>query len=204
MFDGILDNITGILYKTKALTELAQGKSEVRLKDIADQALFVPRGKTADDLMKQFQLEKRHMAIVVNEFGGIMGLVTLEDLLEEVVGEIMDETDISEELIKRIGKNQILVHGRTEVRRVNEFLKVTLEEDSNTISGLIQDRLGRIPSVGEELRIGQCRLVIHEADHKSIKSVQIFKEDKTVQTTEAEPVVLSDEASPVAGQRRAL
>ena len=79
-----------------------------------------------------------------------------------------------------------------------------LEEDANTISGLIQDRLGRIPAVGEELRIGQCRLVIHEADHKSIKSVQIFKEDKTVQTTEAEPVVLSDEASPVAGQRRAL
>ncbi|TLY14670.1 MAG: HlyC/CorC family transporter [Nitrospirae bacterium] len=203
VFDGILDNITGILYKTKALTELAQGNSEVRLKDIANQALFVPRGKTADDLMKQFQLEKRHMAIVVNEFGGIMGLVTLEDLLEEVVGEIMDETDISEELIKRIGKNQILVHGRTEVRRVNEFLKVNLEEDANTISGLIQDRLGRIPAVGEELRIGQCRLVIHEADHKSIKSVQIYKEDKTVHPTEAEAVVLSDEASPVAGQRRA-
>ncbi|MGH7231931.1 MAG: hemolysin family protein [Nitrospiraceae bacterium] len=178
VFDGTLDNITGILYRDKALMELAQGRCEVRLKDIANPALFVPRGKTADDLMKQFQREKRHMAIVVNEFGGVMGLVTLEDLLEEVVGEIMDETDISEELIKRIGKNQILVHGRTEVRRINDFLKVDLGEEPNTISGLIQEQLGRIPAVGEEVHLGHCRLIVHEADHKSIKSVQILKEEK--------------------------
>ncbi len=158
--------------------ELAQGRYDVRLKDIANPALFVPRGKTADDLMKQFQREKRHMAIVVNEFGGVMGLVTLEDLLEEVVGEIMDETDISEELIKRIGKNQILVHGRTEVRRINDFLKVDLGEESNTISGLIQEQLGRIPAVGEQIHVDHCRLIVHEADHKSIKSVQIVKEEK--------------------------
>ena len=98
----------------------------MKLRDIAHPALFIPHTKSADDLMKQFQLDKRHMAIVVNEFGGVMGLVTLEDLLEEVVGEIVDETDITEELIKRIGKNQILVHGRTEVRKVNDFLKVDL------------------------------------------------------------------------------
>jgi magnesium and cobalt exporter, CNNM family len=178
VYDTTLDNITGILYRDKALMGLAQGRYESRLKDVATQALFVPRGKTADDLMKQFQADKRHMAIVVNEFGGVMGLVTLEDLLEEVVGEIMDETDITEELIKRIGKSQILVHGRTDVRRINEFLKVELGDEATTISGLIQDYLGRIPAVGEEIRLGQCRLVVHEADHKSIKSVQIFKEEK--------------------------
>ncbi|MCH6557573.1 MAG: HlyC/CorC family transporter [Nitrospirae bacterium] len=178
VFDGNLDNITGILYKTKTLTELALGHSDLRLKEIAQPALFVPGGKPADDLMKQFQQEKRHMAIVVNEFGGMTGLVTLEDLLEEVVGEIMDETDITEELIKRIGKNQILVHGRTEVRRINEFLKVNLGEEPATVSGLIQDHLGRIPTVGEEVQVGQCRLVVHEADQKSIKSVQILKEEK--------------------------
>ena len=178
VFDGTLDNITGVLYKDKALMELAQGQEDVRLKDIAHPPLFVPRGKTAGDLMKQFQQEKRHMAIVVNEFGGVMGLVTLEDLLEEVVGEILDETDVTEELIKRIGKNQILVHGRTEVRRINEFLKVDLGEESNTISGLIQDTLGRIPASGEEVHLGPCRLVVYDADLKSIKSVMIFKEEK--------------------------
>ena len=178
VYEGTLDNISGILYKTKALTKLAQGQCDMPLKEIAQTPLFVPRGKPADDLMKVFQQEKRHMALVVNEFGGVMGLVTLEDLLEEVVGEIMDETDISEELIKRIGKNVILVHGRTELRRINEFLKVDLGDEANTISGLIQERLGRIPVAGEELTLPTCRLVVREADPKSIKSVLIYKEEE--------------------------
>lgn len=184
VYDGTLDNITGVLYKTKALTELAKGRSDVRLRDIAHPALFVPAGKTADDLMKQFQQEKRHMGIVVNEYGGVMGLVTLEDLLEEVVGEIVDETDITEELIKRIGKNQILVHGRTEVRKVNDFLKVDLGDEALTIGGLIQGELGRIPKAGEELHIAHCRLVVHEADPRSIRSVNIYKEEKTPASVE--------------------
>jgi putative hemolysin len=191
VYDGTLDNITGVLYKTKALTELAKGRSDVRLRDIAHPALFVPAGKTADDLMKQFQQEKRHMGIVVNEYGGVMGLVTLEDLLEEVVGEIVDETDITEELIKRIGKNQILVHGRTEVRKVNDFLKVDLGDEALTIGGLIQGELGRIPKAGEELHIAHCRLVVHEADPRSIRSVNIYKEEKTpapVETPSLNPV----------------
>lgn len=191
VYDGTLDNITGVLYKTKALTELAKGRSDVRLRDIAHPALFVPAGKTADDLMKQFQQEKRHMGIVVNEYGGVMGLVTLEDLLEEVVGEIVDETDITEELIKRIAKNQILVHGRTEVRKVNDFLKVDLGDEALTIGGLIQGELGRIPKAGEELHIAHCRLVVHEADPRSIRSVNIYKEEKTpasVETPSLNPV----------------
>lgn len=189
VYDGTLDNITGILYKTKALIELAKGHADLRLQAIAQPPLFIPAGKTADDLMKQFQQEKRHMGIVVNEFGGVMGLVTLEDLLEEVVGEIVDETDITEELIKRIGKNQILVHGRTEVRKVNEFLKVDLGDDALTIGGLIQERLGRIPKTGEELRIENCRLVVYEADPRSIRSVQIFKEEKAPVPVETPPTL---------------
>ena len=97
----------------------------------------------------------------------------------------MDETDITEDLIKRIGKNHILVHGRTEVRKIQEFLKVELGDEAVTISGLIQGELGRIPKVGEELRIGNCRILIHEADPRSIRSVQIFKEEKAVVSTEA-------------------
>jgi CBS domain containing-hemolysin-like protein len=185
LYEGTLDNITGILYKTRALIELAKGQNEAKLKDIAYPPQFVPAGKTADDLMKQFQQEKRHMAVVVNEFGGVMGIVTLEDLLEEVVGEIMDETDITEELIKRLGKNHILVHGRTEVRKVNDFLKVDLGNEAVTIAGLIQQELGRIPKVGEELRIANCRILIHEAEPRSIRSVQIFREEKSPAHIEA-------------------
>jgi putative hemolysin len=177
IFDRSPDNIVGILYKTTALKKLAQGDGAVRLADIATPPLFVPSGKPADELIKQFQQEKRHMAIVVNEFGEVIGVVTLEDLIEEVVGEILDETDVTDELIKRIGKNQILVDGRTEVRRVNEFFKVDLGNDAKTVSGLIQEYLGRIPATGESVHIGRCRLVVHEADPKSIQRVQILKDE---------------------------
>jgi len=177
IYDGNLDNIVGILYRNQALVELAQDHSEQTLRQIAKPALFIPAVKPADDLLKQFQREKRHIAIVVNEFGGVMGLVTAEDLLEEVVGEILDEADITEELIKRIGKNQILVNGRTEVRRINEFLKVDLDEEQNTISGIILEELGHIPAIGEQISTGHCKLVVYDADEKSIKSVQIFKEE---------------------------
>jgi len=187
VFQENLDNITGILYRHHALKELAQGNMTSQLKDLARPPLFVPEAKPADDLLKQFQQEKRHIAMVVNEFGGVIGLVTTEDLLEEVVGEILDETDITEELIKRIGKNQILVSGRTEVRKINEFLKVELdEEEQNTISGLIQQELGHIPSIGEEIRADGCRLIVRDADEKSIKSVQIQKVEEPVRETSQE------------------
>ena len=101
VYDDDLDNITGILFRSQALMGLAQNQTTALLKDIAKPVLFVPSSKPADDLLKQFQQEKRHIAIVVNEFGGVLGLVTAEDLLEEVVGEILDEGDLTEELIKR-------------------------------------------------------------------------------------------------------
>lgn len=179
VYDGIRDNITGILYRTHALIELAQGNRTSKLKELSLPPLFIPISKPVGDLLKQFQQEKRHVAIAVNEFGGIMGLVTTEDLLEEVVGDILDETDVTEELIKRIGKDEILVSGRTEVRKINEFLKVALDKDEDvlfyTISGLIQQHLGHIPAVGEELRVAGCLLTIRDADNRSIKSVQIHK-----------------------------
>ena len=189
VYEGDIDNITGILYRTHALRELARGHHKRTLKELARPPLFIPGAKPADDLLRQFQQEKRHIAIVVNEFGGVMGLVATEDLLEEVVGEILDETDITEELIKRIGKDKILARGRTEVRKINEALDVDLdEEEQNTISGLIQQRLGYIPSVGEKLHADGCLLIVNDADKKSIKSVQIHKvEESSAEGSQSEP-----------------
>lgn len=189
VYEGDIDNITGILYRTHALRELARGHHKKTLKELARPPLFIPWTKPADDLLRQFQQEKRHIAIVVNEFGGVMGLVAAEDLLEEVVGEILDETDITEELIKRIGKDKILARGRAEVRKINEVLDVDLdEEEQNTISGLIQQRLGYIPSVGEKLYADGCLLIVNDADKKSIKSVQIHKvEEPSAEVSQTEP-----------------
>lgn len=185
--DGNPDNITGILYRSHALMELAQGHTHLRLNELAKPALFIPATKPADDLLKQFQQEKRHIAIVVNEFGGVVGLITVEDLLEEVVGEILDEGDLLEEWIRRTGKNQILVDGRTEVRRINEFLNVELDDEQNTISGLILEELGHIPTVGEKVETDNCILIIQEANERSIKSVQIIKEEVATETETEEP-----------------
>ncbi len=194
VYDGTLENVTGILYRNQALRDLAQGKHDSTLQALARPPFFIPGTKRAGDLLKQFQEQKRHIAIVVNEFGGVLGLVTTEDLLEEVVGEILDETDVTEELIKRIGKNKILVNGRTEVRKINEFLKVELnEEDQNTISGLMQQKLGHIPAVGEDLRVDGCLLTVRDADEKSIKSIQIHKAEETSsQKTEPSSVTPSE------------
>lgn len=190
IYEDNRDNITGILYRTHALIELAQGNRASKLKELALPPLFIPISKPVGDLLKQFQQEKRHLAMVVNEFGGIMGIVTTEDLLEEVVGDILDETDVTEELIKRTGKDEILVSGRTEVRKINEFLKVALDKDEDvvfyTISGLIQQRLGHIPEIGEELQVAGCLLTIRDADNRSIKSVQIHKREDVSQE-EPEP-----------------
>jgi putative hemolysin len=193
IYEGNSDNITGILYRSHALMKLAQGNTQITLKDLAKSPLFIPASKTADDLLRQFQQEKRHIAIVVNEFGGVMGLITVEDLLEEVVGEILDEGDLSEEWIRRTGKNQILVDGRTEVRRINEFLKVELDEEQNTISGLILEELGHIPAIGEKVDTDGCLLIVHDADERSIKSVQIIKEEPV-------PAPPSSEPSPVGSE----
>ena len=192
--EGNPDRITGILYRSHALMELAQGHTHLRLSEIAKSALFIPATKPADDLLKQFQLEKRHIAMVVNEFGGVVGLITVEDVLEEVVGEILDEGDLHEEWIRRTGKNQILVDGRTEVRRINEFLNVELDDEQNTISGLILEELGHIPTVGEKVETDNCLLIVQEADDRSIKSVQIIKEEVATETETEEP-------SPVGSER---
>ncbi|WNM57161.1 hemolysin family protein [Candidatus Nitrospira allomarina] len=194
IYEGNPDNITAILYRNHALMELAQSHTNLTLKSLAKPALFIPSTKTADDLLRQFQQEKRHIAIVVNEFGGVMGLITVEDLLEEVVGEILDEGDLHEEWIRRTGKNQILVDGRTEVRRINEFLKVELDEEQNTISGLILEELGHIPAVGEKVQTDNCLLIVQEADERSIKGVQIIKEEPVPETPPTEPSTVSSES----------
>ncbi len=192
--DGNPDNITGILYRSHALMELAQSHAQRKLNELSKPTLFIPATKPADELLKQFQKEKRHIALVVNEFGGVIGLVTVEDLLEEVVGEILDEGDLHEEWIRRTGKNQILVDGRTEVRRINEFLTVELDDEQNTISGLILEELGHIPTVGEKVSTDNCLLIVHEADERSIKSVQIIKEEVVPETETEEPSPVASES----------
>ena len=125
--------------------------------------------------MREFQTKHIHMAVVVNEYGEIVGIATLEDIIEELIGEIVDETDISQELIKRIDKKTILVYGTTEVKHVNDFFNISLDEKYVTISGLIEDKLNRIPKIGQKLKLENVTLEVTDADKKTVKKVSITK-----------------------------
>ncbi len=170
-----IDHITGILYKDDALIHLAKKGADVALKEIAREAIFIPESKFVDELMREFQTKHIHMAAVVNEYGEVVGIATLEDIIEELVGEIVDETDISQELIKRINKKTILVYGTTEVKHVNDFFNISLDEKYVTISGLIEDKLNRIPEIGQKLKLDDIILEVTDADKKTVKKVSITK-----------------------------
>lgn len=175
IYEKSIDHITGILYKNDALIHLAKKGADVILKEIAQEAIFIPESMFIDELMREFQRKHIHMAVVVNEYGEVVGIATLEDIIEELVGEIIDETDISEELIKRIDKKTILVHGTTEVKHINRFLNISLDEKYTTISGLLEDKLNQIPKIGQKLELGDIVLEVKDADKRTVKKVSITK-----------------------------
>lgn len=155
VYDDNVDKIKGIVFTRELLEKLSKDKHHLKLKDLAQPALFIPEHKKIDKLLKEMQRKKTHMAVVVNEHGGVEGVVTIEDILEEIVGEIFDESDDIEKLIKKHGTNDWLILGKTPLDVINDELGTdfSLEEDYNTIAGLIQDKLGKIPEVGERCRI---------------------------------------------------
>ncbi|MCH7758859.1 HlyC/CorC family transporter [Patescibacteria group bacterium] len=177
VFKNNKDNIIGILY-TKDLLKYTTNQSEkITLDKIIKEPYFIPEQKTLNDLLKKFQQKAIHIAIVVNEYGEITGLVTLEDLLEELVGEIIDEKDIDRSFSKRIDKNTILVDGATEIGKINNFFKINIPGSENdTISAFILNKIGKIPSKGEkiELEDNLC-LLVEESTKRTIIKVKISK-----------------------------
>ncbi|MBI9075082.1 MAG: HlyC/CorC family transporter [Desulfatibacillum sp.] len=177
IYENKRDNIVGILYAKDLLNALISGKENATLKELSRPVMFVPETILVDDLLKKFQKERIHMAIVVDEHGGVGGLITIEDLLEEIVGDIMDETDKEQVMIHKTGKKKALVKGQTEVEEVNKVLHLGISEHSDfeTISGFILSRMRRIPAPGEELNLGDAIIRITKADNRHIEEVEIEK-----------------------------
>tara|TARA_Y100000310_G_scaffold56844_1_gene52142 strand:- start:3999 stop:5237 length:1239 start_codon:yes stop_codon:yes gene_type:complete len=170
------ENIVGIAH-IKDLMSKIQGKNKNDpIAKIMYKPYFVPEIKKLSDMMKQFQKRKEHMAIVVDEHGSITGLVTLEDVLEEIVGEIMDETDMLAPNIKGIGKNAWIVNGKTDIDEVNEKLNMDLKgKGYDTFSGFILKRTGKIPKQGEEITYKKFRFKIEEIEKNRISKVSVEK-----------------------------
>ena len=177
VYNKTVDNIKGIVYVKDILTYLAKGNLKAQLKETMKPAIFVTENKIINTLLKQFKEKKIHIALVVDEYGGIQGLVTIEDILEELVGEIYDETDIPEKFIEIINNKVSKVDGKTDMDEVNKILNLNLEEneDYETISGYILYKIGKVPTEGEEFYIENMKFKIEKMEGNRIKAVTITK-----------------------------
>ncbi len=176
LYQEHLDNIAGIIHVKDLLPHLGEGDMKLDLASLMRKANFVPEGKKIDELLRQFQREKFHMAIVVDEYGGTAGLVTLEDVLEEIVGEIQDEYDSETPLFQRLDENTLIADARIGVYELNELLGERLipeEEDYETLGGFIFSRTGNLPRPKETIEYGDFRFVVEELSGKRIGKIRI-------------------------------
>jgi CBS domain containing-hemolysin-like protein len=180
VYEETVDNITGVIYAKDLLGNAgAKGPAQSRVGSLARAPTFVPEAKRLGELLQEMQLAKTHLALVVDEYGGTAGLVTIEDLLEEIVGPIRDEYDLAEqEEVQLIGPNEALVSASVSLDDVNELLHLKLEgEDFDSVGGLVYAHLGRIPSVGDSVDAGGGIIITVEAiDRRAIRTVRLSSE----------------------------
>lgn len=183
LYNEDLDAIVGILSAKDILPFIKNGKPRkaINLSAIARNAMFVPKTKKINNLLREFQSKNTHIAIVVDEYGGTAGLITLEDIIEEVVGEIWDEYDKEEDIIKKIDEDRYLVLGKTPIDEINEAIGsevITEETDFETIGGLVFKKAGSIPNEGYSFKINNFKFTVKEIHRKRIKKVLIEKESE--------------------------
>jgi putative hemolysin len=176
VYKETVDDVTGIVYIREAYERVARGDRTVQLADIARSPFFVPGSLSLTQLLQDFQARRIHMGIVADEFGGTDGLVTLEDVLEELVGEIHDETDVETEEMVKVSPISLEVDAGIDLRDVNEELGVSLPKDEHrSLNGFILEELGQVPSTGTVLVRGGVRIEILEATETQVVRARLTK-----------------------------
>jgi CBS domain containing-hemolysin-like protein len=177
VYEGNLDHIIGVLYAKDLLRAVVRGEKK-SLREIARKPFFTPESNKVQDVLRDLRKNRVHMAIVVDEYGGTAGAVTIEDILEEIVGPIQDEYDIGEEdEIQFINPNEVVLDGRVSVDDVNELLKLSLAADNyDSIGGFVLNQLGATPKVGATLKLGSGELRVEAVQGTRIKKVRIKSE----------------------------
>ena len=177
LYRDSLDDIVGIAHSRDMLRNFGAVEGETRLMDLARPALFVPESKRLDELLREFQENHIQLAIVVDEYGGTAGLVTIEDLLEEIVGEIEDEFDVDEPLHEMLDERRAVMDARMPLDEVNAFSRSTWRGDGfDTLGGLLYQRLGKMPSPGDELRVDGLDIRVISTLGRRIKKVEVSLE----------------------------
>jgi putative hemolysin len=168
-----VDNVQGILYAKDLLRYLRDGRTDVPLGKILRPAYFIPESKKVDELLQELQHRRVHMAVVVDEYGGTAGIVTIEDLLEEIVGEIQDEYDVEHPTVEPVDENEYLFDARVPLDEVNELLKVELPtEGGDTLGGFIYSQLGKVPAVGDTIEYSGIAIEVLSVAGRRIKQVR--------------------------------
>ncbi len=169
-----LDDLIGLVFVKDLIRATRRGRGDASLSEVLRKAVFVPEQKRAAELLREMQTRKFHMAIAVDEYGGTAGLVTLEDVLEEIVGEIVDEYDVEEPTVEEIGDGLLRVAGRTPIAEVSSLLGVDLpDEEWDTVGGLMFDLVGHVPSEGESVSFQGIDFVAERVQGRRIVSVTI-------------------------------
>ncbi|MBD3354760.1 DUF21 domain-containing protein [Candidatus Woesearchaeota archaeon] len=170
------EKIIGILDVDDVLKYVKKKKLNTMVKTLAKPAFFVPESKEIDDLLIEFEGKHMPLALVVDEYGGISGMVTMEDILEEIVGDIFDKSRRKSIYIKKVDKKLIDVDARASIEEINNALHLGLEEEKfNTLAGFIEHKLKRIPKKGEKIKLKNTTLIIDKATRQGIKKVKIIK-----------------------------
>jgi len=170
-----VDNILGLLYAKDLLTVWREGNQSDSLRELLRPAYFVPEAKKVDELLAELQGQRVHMAIVVDEYGGVAGVVTLEDIVEEILGEIQDEYDDAEESpYEELSADEYIFLGRVDLDDFNEIVNAELpKEDADTLGGFIYSRLGRVPSAGESVEVDNMQLTVEQVSGRRIRKVRV-------------------------------
>ncbi|HVB52622.1 MAG TPA: hemolysin family protein [Candidatus Acidoferrales bacterium] len=191
VYEETVDNITGVIYAKDLLGNTGgAGPEELRVGSLARPPTFVPEAKRLGELLQEMQRAKTHLAVVVDEYGGTAGLVTIEDLLEEIVGPIRDEYDLAEqEEVQLVGPNEALASASVSLDDVNELLHLHLAgEDFDSVGGLVYSHLGRIPSVGDTVDAGDgITITVEEIDRRAIRTVRLSSEHPFADETGGTP-----------------
>ena len=176
VYDESIDDVTGVLYLRDAYQALIAGQRGAQLRSLARQPLVVPGSLPLTRLLRDFQNRRIHLALVVDEYGGIDGLVTLEDVIEELVGEIEDETDVTEVSIVRVSRSEIIAEGDTELREINHIFNTALPLlEHRSLNGYLMEELGRVPQAGETLDRQGLLVEVLDASETQVRRARITR-----------------------------
>ena len=176
IYDSSIDNITGVIYAKDLLKFLRDGPQDAPVQPLAREPSYVPETKKVDELLHEMQQRHVHLAVVVDEYGGTAGLITIEDLIEEIVGEIQDEYDVEEAMIEEVSDSEALFDARVSIRDVNDTLDLDIEdEDFDTLGGLLYHELGKVPNVGDEVRVDGALVEVLTTTGRRVRKVRVTK-----------------------------